>query len=101
MSTANRRHLTRDKEIGRVIRLARHRRNPPLTCDALASLLGISRNTLNRWETGQTSIRASYIPDIARALALDICDFFVHCWVPEKPGREPTEAELSTMIGPP
>jgi transcriptional regulator with XRE-family HTH domain len=63
-----------DAEIGRRIRAARLERNPPISGATLAAHLDISRQALQKIETGEISLRSSYIELVANLLDVMIYD---------------------------
>ncbi len=52
------------------LRLYRERQAPPLTQDKLAGLLGVSKGTLSRWETGKRKIDHDLLPIVAERTGL-------------------------------
>ena len=56
--------------VGTRIQQLRQRRN--LTREGLADELGIHRQTVWRWETGQTQVEANDVPRIAKALGVTV-----------------------------
>jgi transcriptional regulator with XRE-family HTH domain len=42
----------------------------------IADSLGVERNTIARWESGETDIKSEYIPKIATLLNVEIKDLF-------------------------
>jgi len=59
-----------DKDIGTRIRYFREYRG--MSAADLADKIGVSRELIQKWETGQRRIYAEYIPGICKALRADI-----------------------------
>lgn len=50
--------------------------NSKLSQQDIADSLGVERNTIARWESGETDIKSEYIPKIATLLNVEIKDLF-------------------------
>jgi DNA-binding XRE family transcriptional regulator len=59
------------EEVGRRIRDARKRRNPPLTQDGLAKLVGLTRTSITNVEQGRQKCLLHTLADIAIALQVE------------------------------
>lgn len=56
------------------LRTFREKQNPPLSQDALGMMLGVTRATINRWETGFRAIGLNYLSDISRKTGIPTRD---------------------------
>jgi transcriptional regulator with XRE-family HTH domain len=65
-----------NRRIGRRLRLARERAG--LRLDQLATLVGVTRRTVDRWESGAYPPRLEWLARIARALEVDWRDLLPH-----------------------
>lgn len=59
------------EEVGRRIRDARKRRKPPLTQEALAKLVSLTRTSITNVEKGRQKLLLHTLADIAAALHVD------------------------------
>lgn len=59
------------------ITLAAARVNAKLTQKDVAKALGVTQNTVYRWETGITPIKAKYLFDLAKLYDMSIEQFFL------------------------
>ena len=60
----------RDMETVPPLRAYREKQEPPLTQDQLAELLGVSKPTVSRWETGERRVDIDLIPKISEVTGI-------------------------------
>lgn len=56
------------------LRIYREKQTPPMSQDALGTLLGVTRATINRWETGYRAIGLNYLSDVSRKTGIPMRD---------------------------
>jgi len=86
------------------------RKRSNLSQEAVAEKLGVSRQTLSRWERGETEIPAQYLPKLAELYGVSINELLEEIYgvtdkasvatsteTPEKPGEQ-TEVTLASTV---
>ena len=86
------------------------RKRSKLSQEAVAEKLGVSRQTLSRWERGETEIPAQYLPKLAELYGVSINELLEEIYsvtdtasvaasteIPEKPGEQ-TEVTLASTV---
>lgn len=86
------------------------RKRSKLSQEAVAEKLGVSRQTLSRWERGETEIPAQYLPKLAELYGVSVNELLGEIYgvtdkasvatsteTPEKPGEQ-TEVTLASTV---
>ncbi len=76
------------------------RRAKGLTIDDLATLAGVSRMTIIRWEAGVSEPKPTTLRAVARALGLPLGDVLTLAGGADEGALDPLAAEVISLIGP-